>query len=234
MSSYFKGRNFSPFSGRKHSRPHLLRFPHLCLHTLSSQQNQRQKPPCPRYHPINLQIQRIILRHLQSDPITKDIFPSPPLSAFRRNCSFRDSLVHSTLPTSPTTSGTFPCNRRRCSTCPYTSPLTSIQGPKNTCHIRQMVTCTSVNVVYCICCSQCGLLYIGETKQRLRDHFVEHLCSIHDKRHHLPVANHFNSPSHSHSLDGMSILGLLQYHNDATRKLEEQHLIFHLGSLQPN
>eukprot|EP00061_Rhincodon_typus_P019045 g48484.t1 len=62
---------------------------------------------------------------------------------------------------------------------------------------------TSANVVYCIHCSRCDLLYIGETKQRLGHHFAEHLRSVHDKRQHLPVANHFNSPSHS--LDDMSI-----------------------------
>eukprot|EP00061_Rhincodon_typus_P011109 g35888.t1 len=45
-------------------------------------------------------------------------------------------------------------------------------------------------------------------------------------------ANHFNSPSHT--LGDMSILGLPQRHNDTTRKLEEQHLIFHLGKPQPN
>eukprot|EP00061_Rhincodon_typus_P003596 g20477.t1 len=95
------------------------------------------------------------------------------------------------------------------------------QMPQKTFHIRQMFTCTSENVVYCI---RCGLLYIGETKWRLGDRFVEHLCSVHNKRQHLPVASHFNSPSHS--LDDMSILGLLQCHNDATWKLEEQHLIF--------
>eukprot|EP00061_Rhincodon_typus_P002465 g17632.t1 len=82
-----------------------------------------------------------------------------------------------------------------------------------------MFTCTSANVVYCIRCSRCGHLYIGETKRRLRDRFVEHLRSVCDKRQHLPVANHFNSPSHY--LDDMSILGLLQCYNDATRKLEE-------------
>eukprot|EP00061_Rhincodon_typus_P002606 g17996.t1 len=60
----------------------------------------------------------------------------------------------------PTTPGTFPCNRRRCYTYPYTSPLASIQGTKQTFHIRQRFTCTSANVVYSICCSQCGLLYI--------------------------------------------------------------------------
>eukprot|EP00061_Rhincodon_typus_P000389 g11549.t1 len=93
-----------------------------------------------------------------------------------------------------------------------------------------MFTCTSANVVYCIRCSRCVLLYISETKRRLRDRFVEHLCSVCDKRQQLPVANHFNS----HSLDDMSILSLLQCHNDPTWKLEEQHLIFLLGSLQPN
>eukprot|EP00061_Rhincodon_typus_P001958 g16256.t1 len=95
-----------------------------------------------------------------------------------------------------------------------------------------MFTCTSANVVHCICCSQSGLLYIGETKQRLGDCFEEHLRSVRDKRQHLPVANHFNSPSDS--LDDMSILGLLQCHNEATQKLKEQQLIFCLGSLQPN
>eukprot|EP00061_Rhincodon_typus_P000213 g10930.t1 len=70
-----------------------------------------------------------------------------------------------------------------------------------------MFTCTSANVVYIIRCSRCGLLYIGETKRRLGDCFVEHLRSVLNKRQHLPVAKHFNSPSHS--LDNMSILGLL-------------------------
>eukprot|EP00061_Rhincodon_typus_P018378 g47530.t1 len=93
-------------------------------------------------------------------------------------------------------------------------------------------TFTSNFVVYCIRCSRCGLLYIGETKRRLGDHFVEHLCSVRDKRQHLPVASHFTSPSHS--LDGMSILGFLQCHNGVTQRLEEQHLIFCLGTLQPN
>eukprot|EP00061_Rhincodon_typus_P002589 g17960.t1 len=90
-----------------------------------------------------------------------------------------------------------------------------------------MFTCTSVNVVYCIHCSRCGLLYIGETKRRLRDCFVDHLGSVHDKQQHLLVTNHSNTPFHS--LGDMYILDLLQCHNDTTRKLEEQHLIFHLG-----
>eukprot|EP00061_Rhincodon_typus_P005587 g25279.t1 len=48
---------------------------------------------------------------------------------------------------------------------------------KQTFHIRQRFICTSVNLVYCYHCSRCGLLYIGETKRRVSDCFVEHLCS---------------------------------------------------------
>eukprot|EP00061_Rhincodon_typus_P000258 g11060.t1 len=95
-----------------------------------------------------------------------------------------------------------------------------------------MFTCTSANVVYCIRCSGCGLPYIGETKRKLGDRFVEHLLSVRNKQLYLPVANHFNSPSHSP--DDMSILGFLQCHSDATRRLQEQHLIFRLGTVQPN
>eukprot|EP00061_Rhincodon_typus_P004799 g23456.t1 len=105
-------------------------------------------------------------------------------------------------------------------------------GTKQTFHIRQRFTFTFANVIYCIHCSRCGLLYIGGTTWRLRDCFVEHLCLVRDKEQHLPVTNHFNSPSHS--LDNMSILGCLQCHNDTMHKLEEQHLIFHLWNLQPN
>eukprot|EP00061_Rhincodon_typus_P001282 g14287.t1 len=93
-----------------------------------------------------------------------------------------------------------------------------------------MFTCTSANVVYCIRCSRCGLLYFGETKRRLGDRFVEYLRSVRNKQH-LPVANYFNSSSHS--VEDMSILGLLQCHYDTTRKLQEQHFIFHLGAHKP-
>eukprot|EP00061_Rhincodon_typus_P018540 g47752.t1 len=101
-------------------------------------------------------------------------------------------------------------------------------GPSYACGF----TCISVNLIYCIRCPRYGLLYISETKRRFGDHSVDHLRSVHDKPQHRPVTNHFNSPSHS--LGDMFILGFLQCHNDATLKLEEQHLIFRLRSLQPN
>eukprot|EP00061_Rhincodon_typus_P002274 g17052.t1 len=223
MSSYFKDRNFPPsVVENAFSRIACISRTSALTSPLRSKDKDRI-PLVLTYHPTNLQIQRIILRyfwHLQSDPTTKDIFPSAPLSAFHRDRSLHDPLVCSTLPTSPTTPDTFPCNCRKGYTCPCTSPLTSIQGTKRTFHIRQRFTCTFASVVYCIRCGRCGYLYVGGAQRRLGDRFVEHLRSVHDKRHHLPVAKHFNSSFHS--LGDMSILGLLQCHNDATQKLEEQ------------
>eukprot|EP00061_Rhincodon_typus_P000465 g11801.t1 len=92
-----------------------------------------------------------------------------------------------------------------------------------------MFTCTS---------AKCGILYplfqmwppLHQGNQaEAWGPFVEDIRSVRNKQLHFPVANHFNSPSHSS--DDMSIL---QCHNDATRRVQEQHLIFRLGMLQPN
>eukprot|EP00061_Rhincodon_typus_P004232 g22071.t1 len=88
------------------------------------------------YHPTSIHIQKIItchFRHLQQDATTRHVFPSTPLSTFCRDCSLWDTLVYSsfTLNTSPQPHGTFPCNWQRCNTCPFTSSLSGIQGPKH-------------------------------------------------------------------------------------------------------
>eukprot|EP00061_Rhincodon_typus_P001051 g13570.t1 len=76
-------------------------------------------------HPTSIHIKKIIRHHfchLQQDAITRHIFPSPPLSTFLRDCSLWDTLVHTSFTpnTPPQPYGTFPCNRRRCNTCPFT------------------------------------------------------------------------------------------------------------------
>ncbi|XP_067851243.1 receptor-transporting protein 3-like [Heptranchias perlo] len=123
--------------------------------------------------------------------------------------------------------GTFPCKRRRCNTCPFISPLRDIQGPKDSFHVTKPFTCTSANLVYCILCSKCDFLYVGETERRLGDRFAEHLRSVRTRNPNLRVACHFNSPSHSES--DLFVLGLQQCSNDAERKREEKRIIKLLG-----
>ena len=57
----------------------------------------------------------------------------------------------------------------------------------------------SGNLVYCISCRRCPVLYIGETERNLRSRFGERLRSIRMRNNtpELPVAQQFNSTGHS-------------------------------------
>ena len=101
--------------------------------------------------------------------------------------------------------------------------------------IEFSVDCTTSNIIYCITCTLCNKLYIGESGRKLGDRFREHLLDVKNKGSDLskPVARHFNLPDHSH--EHMEICGIyLHLGNNETRKRKEQRLIFKLGTLAPN
>ena len=97
----------------------------------------------------------------------------------------------------PASAGTFSCSRARCYMCSFLNSATSISGPKSNFIIRHNFTCTSSNIIYCISCSKCCKLYIGETGRCLSDRFAEHLCSARNNDVDKPVARHFNATNHS-------------------------------------
>ena len=102
----------------------------------------------------------------------------------------------------------------------------------NSFNIRRSFTCTSENVVYCIICSKCGHLYIGETGRRLGDRFREHLGDIRNKRiERSDVAKHFNLVGHN--TENVNIVGLLHCSNTFQRKQCETKLISKFGTLVP-
>ena len=157
------------------------------------------------YNPFNTGTKRILLDNfdiLSTDPETH-----------------RDVLVHSSG-YSHTDAGTYPCRRPRCLTCKYTTPRTNVQGPKSVYTIRDRFTCQSENVVYCIVCRRCSVLYIGETGRRLRERFSEHLRSIRNHSPGFPVAEHFNSASHS--LDDITVCGLKQCSGGNTSRKQQE------------
>ena len=189
------------------------------------------------FHPNNLAARNVVLRNfkiLQSDPETAPIFPNPPLVSFKRDRNLRNSLVRSSLP-SNLEPGTFNCSRKVCNTCPFINSKTHIRGPNGSYQVNDHFDCTTSNIIYCITCTLCNKLYIGESGRKLGDRFREHLLDVKNKGSDLskPVARHFNHPCHSH--EHMEICGIyLHLGNNETRKRKEQRLIFKLGTLAPN
>ena len=108
-----------------------------------------------------------------NDETSREIFLLPPLTSYRRDQNIRDILVHTSRKSqygSP--AGTYPCGTPRCRTCAHVSATTIIAGPRHNITIREHFTCKSSNVVCCISCRHCPVLYIGETGRMLTD---EHL-----------------------------------------------------------
>ena len=87
--------------------------------------------------------------------------PQPPFVAYKCNFIPRDILVPSTVNSSTEQSGPRACQRPRWQTYNHISPLTDIGGPKCSFAIRDHFACQSKNLVYCISCCRCPLLYIG-------------------------------------------------------------------------
>ena len=132
-------------------------------------------------------------------------------------------------------SGTFKCAHSRCKTCPFIHNVEKISGPKRSIKITDHFTCTSANVIYCITCTYCNKLYIGETVRRIGDRFREHLRDVerNDKDASKPVAEHLNLPNHSKQ--HMAVCGLsLHLGSLESRKILEQKFIFQIGTLNPN
>ncbi|XP_062918361.1 chitinase domain-containing protein 1 isoform X1 [Mobula hypostoma] len=165
MSSFFKERGFP--SSINSALKHISSISHTSALTPSSRHPTRNRVPLVlTYHPTSLRVQHVVLRnfcHLQRDPTTEHISPSPPTPAFRRDRCLCHSLVHSSPPSFPTNlpPGTYPCKQNKRYTCPYTSSLTTIQGPRQSFQVRRHFTCESAGVIYCVRCSRCGFYILA-------------------------------------------------------------------------
>ena len=110
--------------------------------------------------------------------------------------------------------GTFTGKRKRCKTSPFISNTVKIWVPNQSVKVTDHFTCISTNVIFCITCTLCKKIYIGETGRRLVDRLHEHRrdAEQNNKVASKPVACHFNLPNHSHH--NMTICGLSLHHGN--------------------
>ena len=129
------------------------------------------------YFPINTTNTIVIILYSLLKTNTSQIFNGRTPLSNKRDRNLRSFLVKGVLP-SKYDPGTFRCSRKVCNTCPYILSHTSIVGPNSSLRITDHFECTTSNVDYCIKCSLCNLLYVGETGRRLGDRIREHLYNI--------------------------------------------------------
>ena len=160
------------------------------------------------YDPRLPSIPAIVNRHYRSmvsnDNHLAEVFPKPPLVAFRRNKNIREMVIKakvtsSVFRASRTQVGLKKCTNVSCITCPYSIPgkVVKSHATNVTVEVNTAVTCNTPNVIYCISCNHCGEQYVGETHRPLKDRFGEHRGYVNRKEVKKATGDHFNSSGHS-------------------------------------
>ena len=162
------------------------------------------------------------------------LFKEKPLVSYRRDRNIKDMLVRSNFSCTDNNVGlTVSCGRKRCVTCAFVfNEVHTVQGPKG--HFCPLGTfsCITKDVVYCIECTNCGDIYIGETERRLGDRIREHVRDIKNNNRNKEVAIHFNSAGHS--LDNFKVQILHQnFKENVARKIKESYFIMKFGCVYP-
>ncbi len=204
---------------------------------LEPRRNSSQEHRIPfvvKYHHSVVKIPGILRKNwhfLSEDEEVGTRFGVSPVTAYRRGKNLKELLVFKDSSDLPGPPGTFTCQRPRCLTCAFVLHQPTVVGPKSTFRIRDSYTCTSSNVVYCILCIRCSMMYIGETKRRLADRFREHLRNARIRNESSEVGVHFSTCHHS--TEDMRVTVLKQFKSDIARKNFERFAIDSLGTLDP-
>ena len=166
------------------------------------------------------------------DPYLREVFPQPPLTAYRRPPNIRDRLIKAKVPKvkkrNPIRSkkGMKKCNKS-CPACPFIKEGTTVEGPSFKWQIIKNVDCNTSNVVYLIECKKetCRQRYIGETDRPIRYRISEHVGYVRNNHLNQATGMHFNTPGHSIGDLSITVLEKVKKLDTGYRKEREKHLI---------
>ena len=136
------------------------------------------------------------------DKYLEEVFPKPPLVAYKRQQNIKDKIIKAKVPPIPEKypqrekSGMKKCGKTTCRACPYIQEGNKIKAKKFTWKVTKEVNCRSNNVVYLIECGKCKERYIGETERMFKDRVYEHLEYVRNGKTEKITGEHFNKKGH--------------------------------------
>ena len=165
-----------------------------------------------------------------NDQHLKEVFPAPPLVAYRVPPNLRTKLIRSKLPPENTRQKRQLNGMKKCLNCPICpfvveGKLVKSKASSEVVQINAPVTCQTKNIIYCISCIKCREQYIGTSERTLQKRFSEHRDYV--KNEHLNKATgwHFNKKGHSVADMTVSIVEKVYSSNESLRLERESHYI---------
>ena len=184
------------------------------------------------YDPRLPSIPAIIKKHWRSmiqDPRLKEVFPKPPLVAYKRPKNIRDKIIRSKVPPLPSSrpkrelKGMKKCNK--CSACPFVKEGKTTQSRSSNYRqdINSTVDCTTKNIIYLLGCRKCPQQYIGETERAMKERFQEHRNYVSTNNQSKTTGVHFNSKGHTISDMEITIVEKVFNQDPRFRKQSEKY-----------
>ena len=160
------------------------------------------------------------------------VFPLPPLVAYKRQRNIRDRLIRAQV---PKVIQRYPKRQQRgmkkcqkdCPICPFISEGKDVSINNSSWKIGKHVNCETSNIIYAIQCTKenCQLAYIGETKRQLKYRIADHKSYIKSENIEQATGEHFNLPGHSISNMKVTIVERVKKNDDQYRKEREKYFI---------
>ena len=173
---------------------------------------------------------------VDSDPHLREVFPLPPLVAYKRPKNIRDKIIRSKIPTTAqkrpkrVVPGMSRCNN--CPICPFVREGRYVKSTATnyTVEVNRQVNCQTKNIVYCITCAQCNIQYIGESERTLQERFSEHRGYVVNEKVNKTTGEHYNSKGHKVSDMHITILEKIFSSDTAFRKEREKFHIMKMNT----
>ena len=165
------------------------------------------------------------------DPHLADVFPLPPLVAYKRPPNIRDKTIRAKVPAQPASRpkrelpGMKKCNT--CPICPFVKTGRTVKSTANNfaVDINTTVNCKSKNIIYMLGCKKCFMQYVGESDRTLQERFSEHRGYVANNHLNKATGFHFNQKGHSISDMEITIIEKVHNSNGQFRKQREKMFI---------
>ena len=160
------------------------------------------------YDPCLPSISKIIKKHYRTmvsqDPHLKEVFPEPPLIAYKHPPNLKSKLIRAKVPKANlrprrVINGTKPCNKP-CDACPFVETTRTVKSSATNMivDINAPISCDTTWLIYVVNCQKrgCGLQYVGKTERTLGKRFLEHKGYVEKKMFQQATGHHFNTNNH--------------------------------------
>ncbi|XP_060556022.1 uncharacterized protein LOC132716717 [Ruditapes philippinarum] len=179
------------------------------------------------HNPLILRTNNIISKYthlLENDPTLTMFNKYKICTVFRKPACLRNTLTKSDINPQMKPQGSHPC-KRNCIACKHISSKSyvKIHSTGKYFHIKGTYDCNSSSLIYLITCNKCGIQYVGQTGNTIRERLYGHFADIKNANNYKPVSRHYTT--HEHNVNDVDVTMLLSTPKNVNIRLRTEETL---------